>query len=158
MNRSGAHEWLARHYWVVLLLTLPAGVFCGFTIGHPGDPPNIYTFFAALSLLLLLIGAIQNVADKPAQAWQCVGSVALVGYCAVVVGNEPFLDVDIRNLTGLVAPLVWLIPVFVAGGYFIRRQCWLPAIASGIFIWNAVALWAFSVIARDPAAFVHIIR
>lgn len=146
--------------YVTLFATVILGVAFGIAVGHPGDPPHVFTIVACSALILNVIGALQCAIGEQSKGWKTrlVVSVVLACYCGFVIVAEPFLHFDGRHVAGLLVPIGVLVPVMLAGLWFFRQRCRPQAIGAALFIWISVSLITFNMQWTDPAAFVTKIR
>lgn len=145
--------------YLVLLLAVPAGVGLGRVVGHPGDPPHLFTLLALVAGGLAVAGVAKEVADPAAgRSVRALVSVGLTCYLAAVTLAEPFLHFDGGRAVGLLWPMAWLVPVVAAGVWFARRQRWAQVAGAAVFLTAAAALLTFNMHWRDPAGFVTRIR
>ncbi|HYV38730.1 MAG TPA: hypothetical protein VE988_23800, partial [Gemmataceae bacterium] len=109
--------WLG---YLSLVLAVPLGIGLGSTVGHPGDPPHIFTLLAVVAGGLALAGALREVADPAAgRASRVLVSGGLACFIAITTMSEPFLNFDGSSLKGLLPPSSWLVPVAAAGVWFV---------------------------------------
>lgn len=141
------------------LLVAVAGVGFGSVVGHPGDPPHLFTLLGVLAVLLLAVGTVaQPRAEPPHVRWvgSAVSAVAAFYCCATMVA-EPFLDPP-RNVAELLPLVAWLVPILLAGMGLARLGNWRGAAGASVFLFACVALMTFNMQWLDMAGFLVKIR
>jgi hypothetical protein len=148
--------WLG---YLSLVLAVPLGIGLGRIVGHPGDPPHIFTLLALLAGGLAAAGVVTEVADSGAgRAARVLVSAGLACYIVIATLSEPFLVFDGRTPAGLLLPTAWLVPVAAAGVWFASRRRWPQVAAALVFLAAGAALLTFNMHWHDPAGFVSKIR
>jgi hypothetical protein len=146
-------------YYLGLLLAVPAGVGLGRVVGHPGDPPHVFTLLAWIAGGFTIAGIILEVVSaRPGQSLRMVVSVGLLVWICSVMQSEPFIHFDGTTVGGLLEPAAWFLPTAVGGAWFARHRRWPQVVGAAVFLMACAALMAFNMCWSDPAGFISKIR
>jgi hypothetical protein len=132
------------------------GDLWGREVGYPGRPPSVYTVYAHVASVLMLIGAFLSFLNrlkprvKYSRAAVCAGSFL---YGLGLVRFEPLL---IHDETDVVVAYVVLIPLLVAAGYLLKVHAWISVAGITLFVFTSSAMITSNINVRDAGSGFHV--